>query len=312
MSASTKGKQKSEKHHWWPECVSRHWANDSGKVNWLLPNGDIKTAPPAQFGSIGNGHYIKLGNKPGEATVWDQNFEPIFDQADNYFPEVISWLQSLERKEILDADSLTDRFIPQDASDQQISKLVECIVSLAIRGPMHRETAVRTAETIRGQGRLPERERNTLIALNMRESQRRLVSLIGTRGKFAILYSPSREFIYGDGFFHNITSPVQFQIHSTKILVPITPEICVLYAKPMQCIPNPRLFTFMVTEKETDVLNKVVQIYSCNSVFFKSQMPTIIPEYKTGEHMAYRDTNNPVDSLISAIPGVIDTPRIFF
>lgn len=273
-------------------------------MHWLSPDGEVKTSFPKNFGCIGNGHYIKLGKNAGETTAWDQNFEPIFDDADHGYPNVITWLQSLERKDVPTAQTLTDRFVPQNVSDAQIAQLVESIVSLAIRSPMQRETAVLTAEAVRGGGRLDERERNTLIGLNMRDSHQRAVSQIGTRGKFAIVYSPAREFVFGDGFFHNIRSPVQYQLNSYKILVPLTPEISVLYANPRQYVTEPRLFTFVVTPEEADALNNVVQIYSCNSIFYRSEKPTIIPDYKIGAHMTYADTNNPVDQLISAIPGV--------
>ncbi len=299
-----KAKTKSERHHWWPECVSKHWKNTDGNVHCLLPNGEVRPAPQKNFGSLGNGHYIKLGQNAGETTVWDQNFEPIFDKADNGFPNVITWLQSLEQKDVPKAKTLTERFIPQNASNEEIAKLVESIVSLAIRSPMNRETAVRTAEVLRGVDRLPERERNSLIALNMRDSHQTAVSQIGTRGKFAVLYSPKREFIFGDGFFHNIRSPVQpYQLNSYKMLVPITPEISVLYARPRQYTAEPRLFTFVVTQEEANALNHVVQIYSCNFIFYRSEKPIITPDYEEGMHRSYPDTNNPVDALISAIPG---------
>ncbi|WP_020591802.1 DUF4238 domain-containing protein [Kiloniella laminariae] len=313
MKPQKKGKAKSEKHHWWPECVSEHWKNADGKVHWLQPNGKLIVAPPKNFGCIGNGHYIKLARNAGETTPWDQNFEPFFDDADGGFPSVISWLKSLKRDDKREAKTLSDRFTPQNTSDKQIAQLVESIVSLAVRSPMQRQTGARTAEALRGIDRLPERERNTLITLNMRDSQQRVVSQIGTRGKFAILYSPKREFVFGDGFFHNIRSPVQpSQLNSYKMLVPITPEICVLYANPWQYITEPRLFTFVVTPEEADVLNNVVQIYSCNSIFYRSEMPKIISGYAEATHKIFTDSGNPVDTLISNIPGVGSSQSIFF
>ncbi len=291
--------------------MSQHWKNEDGMVHWLLPDGAVKASFPENFGCIGNGHYIKVGNKPGETTPWDENFEPIFHNADKDFPSVISWLQSLERRNAKDAKTLTDRFIPQNITNKQIAPLVESIVSLAIRSPMQRETAVRTAEAVRGGERLPEWERNSIIAMNMRDSHQRAVSQIGTRGKFSIFYSPEREFIFGDGFFHNVRSPVQYQLNSYKMLVPITPEISVLYACPSQYTTEPRLFTIVITPKEADTLNNMVQIYSRNSLFYRSEKPTIIPDYEGAEHMECVDENNPVDTLISAIPGVRNR-QLFF
>lgn len=302
------GKTKSEKHHWWPECVSKHWKNAEGNVHWLKPNGEIVVSRPKNFGSIGNGHHIKLARNPEEQSPWDQNFEPVFNDADTGFPKVIKWLQSLEHQDVPEEKELTDRFIAQSADDRQITQLVESIVSLAVRSPMQRQTGAGTAEAIRGVERLPERERNTLIGLNMRDSQQRAVSQIGTGGKFVVLYSPKREFIFGDGFFHNIRSPVQpYQLNRYKMIVPVTPEISVLYARPRQYIAEPRLFTFVVTPEEANTLNTVVQIYSCNSIFYRSEKPTITQDYADEAHKKLPDSENPIDILISSIPGVRNT-----
>ena len=64
----THGIKKSERHHWLPVCVSKHWKNKDGNVHWILPNGEVKVAPPKNFGCIGNGHYIKLLLQDGQDT----------------------------------------------------------------------------------------------------------------------------------------------------------------------------------------------------------------------------------------------------
>lgn len=74
---------KSERHHWWPECVSEHWKDADGCVHWLSPDGKVRRAPPKNFGVIGNGHHVKLGR--GRPTVWDHSFEAQFQKADDNF-----------------------------------------------------------------------------------------------------------------------------------------------------------------------------------------------------------------------------------
>ena len=93
---SSMAKLKSERHHWWPVCVSRHWVGEDGKTGWLKPDGSTVRIPPARLGVIGNGHLIKLGRND-EDTAWDQSFERVFDSADTAFPDLISWLEGLER-----------------------------------------------------------------------------------------------------------------------------------------------------------------------------------------------------------------------
>jgi hypothetical protein len=158
-----------------------------------------RRARPAAFGVIGNGHFIKLGDETGEPTPWDQNFESEFQRADSQFPSVITWLTGLtfeDRRHL----PLRARFLPQPASDQMFGQMLESVVSIAIRSPMTRESCVSLAEQFRGP--LPERERNSLITMNMRDMHRRAVKDLGVRGKATAILSPDREFIFGVGFYH--------------------------------------------------------------------------------------------------------------
>ena len=168
-------KLKSERHHWWPECVSDYWKDSEGLAHWILPDGETRHSPPKNFGVIGNGHYIKLSRDPHEATVWDQNFEDEFGRADSHLRGVIEWLESLDRVDRRNAKDLGSRFLRQDACDENVGLLVEGLVSLAVRSPINRESAVGLAEKLRGS--LPERERNAIMGSNMRGCQRRTVEL---------------------------------------------------------------------------------------------------------------------------------------
>jgi hypothetical protein len=295
-------KKKSERHHWWPECVSLHWADEEGGVHWLLPNGEVRKSTPNNFGVIGNGHYIKLGRHSGETSPWDHNYESEFQAPDNNFPSLINWLKSLQQQPPDTSVDLSDRFHPLQATDEEIKKIVECIVSLAIRSPMNRESAVRLAEYLRGP--LPERERNALIGANMHQDYKTAVVAIGTRGKFVIIHSPDQEFIYGDGFFHNLTSPLMTSPLSVKMFVPITPHIGILFAQPGRYRIDPRAFTLSITAEEAITLNNAIQIYSRDKIYFRSQKPNLLDDYKCSEHRRYADESNPIDYLIKAIPRV--------
>jgi len=290
---------KSERHHWWPECVSEFWKDADGCAHWMLPSGEIKYLRPKNFGVIGNGHHIKLGRKPSESTAWDESFEAEFRQADSDFPRVIEWLEGLDR-ESRPLAAPNSRFLKQDADDNRVRMLVEGIVSLAVRSPMAREAAVGLTERLKGP--LPERERNGIMGLNMRHCQRMVADSIGTRGKFAIIYSPEREFIFGDGFLHNIMSPSHPPM-SPKILVPLTPGISVLYASPLQYTVEPRLSTFVASADEAELLNNTVQVYARNAIFYRSEQPAITADFRHAQHRRYSEPN-PIDNLIQFIPGV--------
>lgn len=294
-------KLKSERHHWWPECVSKHWAGDDGKVGWLKPDGSCIRLPPATLGVIGNGHHIKMGNG-AESTPWDHSFERTFDKADSSFPSLVSWLEGLERRPMRDVKELKQRHMPQQADDDMLKLMTECAVSLAVRGPRNREACVSLAVQLRGS--IPSAERNSLIGMNMRNSQRVLSDSIGSRAKFVAIYSEKKEFVFGDGFFHNVTI-VQMAPSRPKMLVPITPNISIVVFRPGMFTLEPKLTTLVLEEEEVDRCNHAVQVYSRNAIYYRSQMPEQVDDaFRCATHQIYADPNNPVDSLLNSIPGV--------
>lgn len=299
MTASGQ-KLKSERHHWWPECVSDYWKNDDGCVHWLRADGTEKTLPPKNCGVIGNGHHIKLSKKKDEGSVWDESFEHVFQAADSNFPKVIDWLKTLPSQDRRDAHG-KDRFLGCPAPDSLIGHLVEGLVSLAVRSPMTRETGASLAEHFRGP--LPERERNVLIGMNMRDMQKRIVENIGGRGKFVVIFSPDREFIFGDGFYHTITAGGNAPLYPV-ILAPITPEISVLYARPMQYGVEPKLSTIVFKAEEAESLNDMLQVYAKRSIFYRSEPPRIVEAFGKDQHLTYSVYDHPVDRFIHSIPGV--------
>ena len=293
-------KLKSEGHHWWPRCVSAHWAAEDGTTGWIKPDGSCIRVPPKNLGQINNAHHIKLGGNPSDSTHWDTSFEDEFDTADNKFPAVISWLKSLKH-EFTPNRELRDRFLAQSATDDQLRLLTECVVSLAIRSPMNREASVSLAEHLRGP--IPNPERNSLIGLNMQRSQRLIADGIGANGKFAVLFSHGKEFIFGDGFFHNVKAVVNSPIGS-NILAPITPGVSVIVTRPTSFTVEPRLSTIVLSNVEVDCCNYAVQVYSRQALFFRSHRPVVEDAFTSNEHRSYSHPDNPIDNLLRSIPGV--------
>jgi hypothetical protein len=294
-------KFKTERHHWWPEGVSQYWADSEGGVHWLLPNGDIRRSVPKSFGVIGNGHTIKLGDDPAVGSVWDTNFESAFHDADTNFPWIIQWLDTLERCDPPYERPIMSRVVPVSVGDEQFATLIECLVSLAVRSPKYREQSVSLAEHLRGA--LPERERNALIGANIQRALRNAVRNLGGSGKAMVVFSPEREFIFGDGFFHNL-SPQGEHWHNPKLFVPLTPWMSVLFSRPTGYMVEPRLVTFVADSSEVDELNYVVQVYAREMLFYRSERPKIEDVFSCGVHKVFADDRNPVDRLIYEMPGV--------
>lgn len=294
------GPLKSARHHWWPECVSKHWAGTDGKVGWLKPDGSSLRLPPRHLGVIGNGHFVKLGSD-GQQTPFDESFESEFDKADTLFPSFIEWLGHLQRVAGKEGTA-HGRFVPMTATDKEIDRLVQCLVSLAVRSPMNREASVSLADQLRG-GQLPPRERAAIMGLNMRRQQQSIVEDVGLRAKFVVFFSPKRDFLFGDGFYHNVQY-ARPPLRNPTVLAPITPNISVLLTRPQQYMANPRLTTLTLTEEEAEQLNLAVQIYSKNAIYFRQDAPCIDDSFLTGEHRQFADAYNPVSHMIHNLPGV--------
>jgi hypothetical protein len=166
---------------------------------------------------------------------------------------------------------------------------------------MHREKAVVLPEELRGA--LPERERNVLIGSNVRHSHQRTIRALQGGGKLMVIYSPEREFIFGDGFFNNITPPCDI-ITNAKIVVPLTPWMTAIYARPRSYRIDPRLVTLTATGAEVDILNGAIQIHARRQIFYRSERPKISEAFRKEEHLIFRDDRNSVDDFIYGMPGV--------
>jgi hypothetical protein len=298
-----KGKLK-ERHHWWPVCLSARWRGVDGFINVIGADGREFKARPAKVGVIGNGHIIKLGK--GRPSPWDVSFEHVFDAADSALPRLVRWLECLDRRWIERPLRRSDRFLVQPVTDEQFAELVESLVSLAVRSPKFRAAAVSLAVHLRGP--LCPDERHVLEAMNMRHCQRMIADGCKRGGKLVALYAKEGEFIFGDGFYNSATG-VSAPPISPRILVPLTPQIAVLFSRPMAFCVEPRLTTLVVDASEVDALNDVVQTYAKDWLFYRDIRPEIGEHFRVREHRIFTDANNPVDQIARDIPGVGTSAR---
>lgn len=166
---------------------------------------------------------------------------------------------------------------------------------------MHRSAAILAAEHFRGP--IEAKERDAIIGLNIRQSFQNVRKALGARGKALVVFSPAKEFIFGDGFFSNLTPPGDHLI-SPKLFVPLTPRTAVLFARPSRSSVEPRLLTLVVSEKEAEALNLGVQVYAKDAIYYRSERPTPTDDFTKAKHLVFSDHRNPIDQLIYQIPGV--------
>lgn len=57
-------------------------------------------------------------------------------------------------------------------------------------------------------------------------------------------------------------------------------------------------------EDEVEHCNHAVQVYSCGALFYKNDRPTLDEAFKCGQHHAYTNPENPINTLFNALPGV--------
>jgi hypothetical protein len=285
---------KTEKHHWWPQSLSEFWVGDQGCVHQMSPDGAAVPAPPGNFGAITNAHHVKLSHT---STPWDFNFEPLFNAADSRFPALVKSLLGLRATAAAKEGQFADRLVPLETGS--IHDVVDCLLSLVVRSPSFRHSAGGSKPTIKAAK--DQTMARAIAGMNLRGCFENFSKEIGGRGKIAILYSDAREFHFGDGFFHNFAS-TSVVPSNPKCLVPLAPSIAVLFANPQEFLSYPTLLTMLLRPEEVKELNDVVQVYSCDSIFFRSERPQVTEAFSARAFMQYENHKHSwIDQLIHAM-----------
>jgi len=139
----------------------------------------------------------------------------------------------------------------------------------------------------------------TLIAMNQRGLYDAYRKRLENSGRWAVLFSDSAEFIFGDGFLHNFPASSDGFNASRKCVLPLTPTITVVFMLPMSHPTEPRLVTLRLSAREVGHFNEMVQIYAKDFLFFRSQQPDILPVFAKGDHRQFKYHNEPwLDALL--------------
>ena len=274
----------SEDHHWWPQCVSKHWKNNQGSIHKMSSIGTVSPYKKhRKLGYIPNAHSIKFS---GEPTVWDESYEQYFDFVDNNkgFPSIIKWLRGLE-----------SNYSSQDEENEKIDTLLDCLLSLVVRSPRFRNQIKNNIEQFGGQN-----TSELLISLNQRDTFEKFKKSLIHQGKFAVILSNEEEFIFGDGFYQNFVSSIDIPLEP-RMIVPILPDICVFYSRPMSYSAKPRLITIELKKKDIDFINQTTMVYSKDYVVYKSQQPVITKDFSCNKFLEYGFDGDPVINAFSSI-----------
>lgn len=297
--------KRSARHHWWPKSLSQYWTDEKGHIHRIDCDGKDVPSTPQTLARISGGHNIVFDNP----SPWDESFESYFDRPDGNFPTVVRWLEEIVASHIpAKKNQAGPYFCPHECGDDDLLRLFECMLSLAIRSPRFRSGAVQFAESLRGS--IEKSEQKRLAAANLRQSYSILTNDLWADGKYVLFFIPERkrifskrlEFIFGDGFYHNLNVATQ-NLFGVKMLLPLTPSIAVLHTRPMQYNPAPRLMTSIADPNLVKLFNETMQIYSKDCLFYRSAKPKLSEHFTTGEYLRF-DRFDPIDELIHTIPGV--------
>lgn len=214
---------------------------------------------------------------------------------------IVDWLITLEAKRA-SAGPFGGRLLAQAMDRKQKEGLSECLASLVVRSPAMRNRIRRGAAYYRQKFRIDDYEPDkSLIALNMRPLLDGFTRCLAHTGKFAVLFSKEREFIFGDRFLQNF--PTMVPVYGgPKCIVPPTTTIAVLYCSPSQHKSNSLLATMRLNRSEVDHLNRLVQVYACDCIFYRRDEPILHQEFKDGRHYELRYHSEPwSDAFIDAV-----------
>lgn len=308
--------KKSREHHWWPIGIQKeYWADKSGNVSWVTPEGELDSK--RNYKRIGmklHGHTFATGSP------WKTNFEEKFDSADNNVHRVITSLQGILpppptlRFSLRVLGNLIKRsFHPNDLCrythipDGLHRQTLLLINSLLIRSPAKRHQFEHYTKLANKKSRPSEEVGKG----NMRTAISAAIELY-EKGNlcsqfFVILHSPRGGFVYGDGMYDRLTNdlfrgvpiingkPAQPTI-SGKALVPLTPELCVYFSTPKLTNNTINCASLKAEKWMVESVNELVQIHSCERIFYRGERPKITSGYKMKDFGLIDDKN---DSLIS-------------
>jgi len=285
----------SREHHWWPITLAENWSKKNEEINRVSSNGEIQSINPKRFAYIVDGHNIILG----ESSPLNQNFEQEFKDADGRFSNIIHELKKLTKVHIKDCNNDTE-YLKHNYDNEFLNNLCHSIVSLLVRAPMTRNEIVGMVEAIGTP--MSKKDLKTLSAANMTGKLNQLTKRLKDQGKFVILFSKDHEFIYGDGFYHNISMSILKSVLDERILLPLTPHLAVMYVNPIQYMSEQRLMTLNANHKLVMLVNQMVQIYSKDYLFYKSERPNLIKEFLINKHLVL-EFNESIENLFNEVPG---------
>jgi Protein of unknown function (DUF4238) len=287
-----------ELHHWWPRGLSKLWADHDGLTSRLSASGEILRSKPKNFGALKNAHAIKLEGP------WNATIEPIFNFADSNLPRLVTSI--LEMHSVgrpfgaSGVGQSQNRIRVYQIASQDRDAFSEGLASLVLRSPAFRHRIRSTINPYRtGFGQPDIHERDNLIAGNIHQWYSNAVSDF-RRAYMGLLYSRTKEFIFGEGYLNNVSGPTYTS--NLRAVLPLTPELAIISFSGSGSSPPSEVCSFAVTDVEASAINELTQVYTRDYVYFRSQQPAILDAFAQNEFLErpYHE-DAMIESIISEV-----------
>lgn len=163
--------------------------------------------------------------------------------------------------------------------------LAELVASLVVRSPCVRnQIRVSVSDFFDGEGPWPNGEvPNPIISYNQRPLLECYSKALAQRGKFAILLSDHREFIFGDGMLNNFHGGV-ITPNNPRCVLAMTPAIAIAYDCPISYSKSADFVAARISPNEVDEINWYTQVYSGTHLYYRSELPGDLSAFELGRH----------------------------
>jgi hypothetical protein len=144
-----------------------------------------------------------------------------------------------------------------------------------VRSPGYRHLQQRVIQAGQRRFGFPENYKfdPNLLSLTINQHFPMLASTLESGGKVVLLHSWRREFVTGEGYLNNLNGSTHQS--SYRCLVPLTPQLCALLFRDLQYLTESNCFSVALTEKEALTINCITQLYTKDSILFRSQQPLV-------------------------------------
>lgn len=280
-------------------------------MSWIEPSGKIhkKRAKNRKIGYKSHGHTMLRGS------IWETNFENEFQSADDGVHEVVASLLNMKPLGKTPAEFflMVKLRFKQDVSlrdtckfyhiDEEIHrKLLLLLLSLLIRSPSYRSKYEGMPKLI---GLLPS---ENVGKANMDQSYKIAKKLCETgftsNQYFIIIHSPFKKFIYGDGNLDWLTSGIVANRIDGRILIPLTPHLCIFFCTPRFMASTPNCASITATFWMVDWINDIVQIYSRDKLFFLGKSPVLKETFKRGQFLEHQQRSDKLIEMLDEVAGI--------